>query len=182
MKTVRKLVLILLFIFALFTAFYAYLGGFHKLVAFEVVMWPHTVAYVDHIGDYKLIWEKMGDLYDVLIWEWISTDMGIGIYLDDPSVVEKTLLRSEGGVVVDKADVGKLKVDSIEYKIKKLEKTDYVVITFPFKNKLSYMVGMMRVYPVLWNYLVENKYAEGGPAIEMYDMTNSLIYYMVEVK
>ena len=41
---------------------------------------------------------------------------------------------------------------------------------------------MMRVYPELWAYLIENKYSEEGPAIEMYDMDNNLIYYMVEVK
>ncbi len=71
---------------------------------------------------------------------------------------------------------------SNNYKIKNLEKTDYAVITFPLKNKLSYMVWMIRVYPVLWEYLIENKYSEEWPAIEMYDMKNNLIYYMVEIK
>jgi len=182
MKIVRRLLLILLFIFALLTALYAYLGGFHKLVAFDVVMWPHTVAYVDHVGDYKLIWEKMDELYEVLIWEEIITDMGIGIYLDDPSSVAVDELRSEGGVVIDEDDISKLDINRNNYKIKNLEKTDYAVITFPFKNKLSYMVWMIRVYPVLWEYLIENKYSEEWPAIEMYDMKNNLIYYMVEIK
>ncbi len=182
MKIVYKLLLAILFVFALLTALYAYFGWFHKLVAFDVTMWPHTIAYVDHIGNYKLIWEKMEELYEVLLLEEISTDMGIGIYLDDPSSVAVDELRSECGVVIDEEDVNKLNLDSEKYKIKNLEKTSYAVITFPLKNKISYIVGMIRVYPVLWNYLVENKYSEDGPAIEMYDMANGLIYYMVEIK
>ncbi|OQY40703.1 MAG: hypothetical protein B6229_01035 [Spirochaetaceae bacterium 4572_7] len=66
--------------------------------------------------------------------------MGIGIYLDDPSSVAVDELRSEGGVVIDEDDISKLDINRNNYKIKNLEKTDYAVITFPFKNKLSYMV------------------------------------------
>ncbi len=182
MKILHKLLLSIVVIIWILLWFYAYLGWFHKLVAFEVVMWPHTVAYVEHVGDYKLIWDKMNDLYEVLIAEDISTTMGIGIYYDDPATVVKEELKSDGGVVIDEEDISKLDLNSDKYKIQNLEKTDYAVITFPFKSKLSYIVWMMRVYPELWAYLIENKYSEEGPAIEMYDIDNNLIYYMVEVK
>jgi len=181
----RKIYKLFLFVFILVWIliwFYAYIWWFHKLVAFEVVMWPHTIAYVDHTGDYKLIGDKMEELYAVLSWELISTDMGIWIYFDDPKLVAADKLRSEWWVVIDSEDLSKLDRHSNNYKIKILEKTDYAVITFPFRNKLSYIIGMMRVYPVLWDYLVENNYLEEWPAIEMYDMEHNLIYYMVEVK
>lgn len=173
---------IVIIVVVLLFGLFAYLGWLKDLVVFEVAMGPHTVAYIEHVWYYKILWGPMGNLYDVLSGQNINADMWIAIFYDDPSVVEKEELRSEGGVIVDKEDFQKLDLNSDKYKIQKLEKADYAIITFPFKNKLSYIVWMIRVYPELWSYLVENNYAENGPAIEMYDMENNLIYYMVEVK
>ncbi len=159
-----------------------YLWGFKNLVAFEVVMGPYTVAYVDHVGDYTSLWEPMQDLYDVLSGQNISSDMWIWIFYDDPSVVATGELRSEGGVIIEKEDFQKLDLNSEDYKVKNLDKTNYAVITFPLKNVVSYVVWAKRAYPILWKYLEDNGYSLEVVWMEMYDMQNKMIYYMAETK
>lgn len=182
MKFLKRLLSIVIIVVVLLFGLFAYLGWLKDLVVFEVAMGPHTVAYVEHVWDYKTLWGPMGDLYDVLSGQNINADMWIGIFYDDPSVVEKNKLRSEGGVVIDKEDFQKLDLNSIDYKVKNLDKAGYAVITFPLKNMLSYMVWAQRAYPVLWQYLEDNNYSLEVVGIEMYDMENKLIYYMAETK
>lgn len=182
MGLLKKLLYIVFIVVALLVWLFAYLGWFKNLVVFEAAMGPYTVAYIEHVWDYKTLWEPMEDLYDILSGQNINSDMWIGIFYDDPSVVAKEDLISEGGVIIDKTDFQKLDLNSSDYKVKNLDKAGYAVITFPLKNILSYMVWAHRAYPILWKYLEDNNYSLEVSGIEMYDMKNNLIYYMAETK
>lgn len=56
-----------------------------------------------------------------------------------------------------------------------------VVIEFPLKNSASYIVGMIKVYPVLKRYLQEKGYNIQVPISELYDMAAKKIFYVVEI-
>jgi hypothetical protein len=76
------------------------------------------------------------------------------VYYDDPANTSGTL-RSDVGSVISQKDLSKLNKKSSDYKLKVVEGGDKVVIEFPYKNALSYMVGPMKVYPVMNKYLIE---------------------------
>ncbi|MEI8091522.1 MAG: hypothetical protein WCG98_04790 [bacterium] len=56
-----------------------------------------------------------------------------------------------------------------------------VVVEFPYKNSFSYMVGPIRVYPVVNAYLKEKGYNTGVARTELYDVTAKKIYYIAEI-
>jgi hypothetical protein len=55
-----------------------------------------------------------------------------------------------------------------------------VVVEFPYKNELSYVIGPARAYPVIMKYAKENKLAM-KIAYEIYDTLEKKIYYIMEV-
>ena len=42
------------------------------------------------------------------------------------------------------------------------------------------MIGIMKVYPALNNYIKANGYSEEGPIMEIYDLPNNKIRYLKE--
>ena len=68
-----------------------------------------------------------------------------------------------------------------DYKIKTLAQGEYIVARFPFKGKMSVMIGIMKVYPAIDKYVKENGYSEKGPIAEIYDMPNKMIVYRKEI-
>jgi len=58
------------------------------------------------------------------------------------------------GAVIDTKDISKL-ASNKDIKITKIASGTKIVVEFPLKNSLSYMVGPMRVYPVIAKYMKE---------------------------
>jgi hypothetical protein len=158
-----------------------YLGGFDKIEIQEQIMGPYTIAYTEFVGDYNLVGPSMDKVYQTLSWVGVFSVTGVGIYYDDPSIVVKENLRSDVGAIVVGADITKVPQND-EIKIKNIGGKKSIVAEFPIKNGVSYMAGVIKVYPILKNYMIEKGYSNEVPVMELYDMIAKKIYYIIEIK
>jgi len=68
-----------------------------------------------------------------------------------------------------------------EIKITTLPAGNKIVVEFPLKNTISYIIGPMKVYPLIAKYIKEKGYANQVSMIELYDMVAKKIYYIAEI-
>lgn len=158
-----------------------YVGGFSKIEVKEQNMWPYTIAYTQFTGAYAKVWPSMTMVYDVLSGAGVTSSTGIGIYYDDPALVSWTELRSDVGAVIDLRDITKLNKKSA-IKLTTLSEKPSIVVEFPLKNNVSYMIGPMKVYPAIAKYMTEKGYTTWGAMIEIYDIAAKKIYYITSIK
>jgi hypothetical protein len=158
-----------------------YLGGFDKLEIQEQAIGPYTMAYVEFVGEYSKIGPSMDKVYMALSGVGILSYTGIGIYYDDPEVIAAENLRSDIGAIIDTNDIPKL--DNLnDIKVKTIPQKQSVLIAFPLKSSVSYMAGVIKVYPALKRYIQENGFNAQVPVIELYGMAAKQIYYIVEIQ
>lgn len=160
---------------------YAYYGGFKKISFHVETTGGETMVYESVIGDYSQTPKYTDKIYYALLNdEKIETTKGIGIFYDNPKNVAKEQLRSEVGCLLNNADSATLEQLSGQYKLKTLPVDDYIVTEFPMKGGLSFMVGILKVYPALNKYAQEHGYKD-SPITEIYDVPNKKITYRKEV-
>jgi preprotein translocase subunit SecF len=182
MKIMKTVLIILAILVVLIIAVYAYYGGFSK-ISFRIEnQGGETIVYENLTGDYMQS-AKVGNsiYYTLLNDEKIATTKGIGIYYDDPKKVAKEKLRSEHGCIIENVDSTTLARLAEKYQVKTLPQSEFVVTEFPFKGKLSVLLGLMKVYPALEKYYKEHGYIE-SPVTEIYDVPNKKIIYRQETK
>ena len=123
----------------------------------------------------------MNNLYNDLKDNYeLETTKGFGLYYDNPREVDKDKLRSIVGCIVEGKSVKDLKVVSEKYGVKEYPASQSVYTEFPFKGKMSILVGVFRVYPKLTAYIKEKGYAN-TPMMELYDQPNGKIEYISSV-
>ncbi|MCX6824941.1 MAG: hypothetical protein NTY80_01835 [candidate division SR1 bacterium] len=180
-KSLLKNLLILIAVFAILAFINRwYLGGFTKLIAQESNMGPYTMAYTGFVGEYGKVGPSMTKVYEVLSGAGIVSYTGAGIYYDDPVVISGALLRSDIGAIIDTQDAKKL-ANNKNVKITTIPAKNRIVVVFPLKNTFSYMIGPMKVYPVITKYMEERGYSHEVPMMELYDMVAKKIYYMADI-
>ncbi len=157
-----------------------YFGIIQEIQINEQEIGPFKVVYETHLGDYSEIGKVQDKIYDSLISDGINTTKGFGIYYDNPDKVKKENLRSEVGVIIESEDYSKVSTLKGKYNIKDIPRSKSIVATFPYRNKFSIMLGVFRVYPKLNDYIESKGYAE-SPVMEIYDLKNQKIYYIIEI-
>lgn len=125
----------------------------------------------------------MTKVYDALSGAKVVSLTGIGIYYDDPAIISGELLRSDVGSVINPKDAATVAKNlyATGVRINTLSAGTKVVITFPLRNSISYMIGPMKVYPVMTKYMKEKGYNLEVPRVEVYDMTAKKIYYIADI-
>ncbi|MDP4239191.1 MAG: hypothetical protein Q8904_06950, partial [Bacteroidota bacterium] len=103
-----------------------------------------------------------------------------GIYFDNPQKVEQSKLRSEVGCILENADTSKVFWLKARFNIKTYPVKRYITAEFPFKGRMSILIGILKIYPALTKYAKKNGYGETGPIMEIYDMPNNKILYRKE--
>ncbi|XP_048740320.2 testis-expressed protein 264 homolog [Ostrea edulis] len=132
-----------------------------------------VIAYMSYRGPYK----ECGPMFTQICGMVPQGYKILGIYYDDPNVVEAHKLRyivgailSEDGSEIDMAVQEKLTQNG--YKIAKLPAVSYAVNTsFPYRSALSILIAVWRVYPRMNNYVKERKLC-AHPYLEVYDGEN----------
>ncbi len=180
MSKVKIIILVSGIIFLGIVAFLGYMGIFSTHAAVERTTGPYTFAYEDFTGPYKDTGPVFDRVYKALEKEGIKTTRGLGIYFDDPREVPAEKLKSQCGSVIEKKDLGRVPGLEKKFKIKKIEKHDSIVVEFPIKNSLSYMIGPMKCYPVLMEYAREKGVKTGIP-FELYEMPENKILFIMEI-
>ena len=158
-----------------------YMGFFNKIEITEKEMGPYKVVFKEHIGDYKETGKIMDEIYYSLLNGGVETYKGFVICYDDPKVVEKDKLRSIAGSIIEEKDYDKIDQLKDKYSIKTIDKTRSITTEFPFKNKMSVIFSLMKVYPELNKY-IDSKGYKKGQVMEIYDIPNKKIIYLAEIK
>ncbi len=169
-------------ILALIAIVFIYHGGLLKVNCRIDTQGGETLVFKDMIGDYAKSGKLSDEVYYTLLNDYkIETYKGFGIYYDNPKEVEKSKLRSEIGCIVEKKDSTKLSQIKEELKIKTYPEKSYLVCEFPLKGKLSIIFGVMKVYPAIDKFVIENGYKKEGAVMEIYDVPNKKILYRKEI-
>jgi hypothetical protein len=156
-----------------------YLGVFTPISVEERTMGPYTLVYEEHIGSYNDVGFVFDKVYKNLLDDGIDTTLGMGLYYDDPKTTDESELRSEVGSLIDEVQAGV--IDYAKYNVKTIGIDEYVVVSMPFVNTLSYFIGVIRAYPVLTKYTAEHGYSSADYSIELY-MPDKTLYMFPIVK
>ncbi len=171
----------LLSIALIVTILLAYLGIFSTLKPVERTMGPYTFVYEDFIGPYMDTAHVFDNVYKNLEKEGLKTTRGLGIYYDDPSKIPDHKLRSKCGSIIEKEDLSAFNKIKDKFKVITIEDNKSIVIEFPIKNTLSYMMGPMKCYPALAEYVKEKGLTMKGNAYELYDMPAKKILFILPI-
>ena len=118
-------------------------GLFASVIITEKSTGPYLLVYKKHIGDYKNVGPVMDKLfYDLKDNHAITTTKGFGLYYDKPQDVAKEKLRSIVGCIVEGIPIEDLKTISSKYGIKEYSISKSVVAEFPYKGKMSIILGI----------------------------------------
>ncbi len=159
-----------------------YFGMFYDVKITEENKGPYYLVYKEHKGDYSKVGPVMDEIYyDLKNKRNIFSSKGFGLYYDNPRDVEKENLRSIVGCVVPLAKLEGLEGD---YKVAEFPASKAVISSFPYKGKLSFIMGVIKVYPLLSKYIEEKhsvKDKKEFAIMELYDMENSVTEFIAPV-
>lgn len=158
MKILKWIGIVIVVIVVIFVAFLFYMGYFDTLKVNEKEMGPYTYVYERFVGPYMDSGTIFMKIEKELKAIGISTDKAIGFYYDNPAKVAKEKLRSDCGIVLEDKDFVKIPELKKKFKVGTFQKKDCMVIEFPVKNMLSYMIGPMKCYNALFKYAKEKNY------------------------
>lgn len=181
MKMAKIALVVILAAIIFVVGFLAYMGFFLNIKVGEKSVGPYTYVYEHHIGDYSKTSKVFNKLYKELARDGIKAFNAIGIYYDNPSVVQKNSLRSDCGVVLESKDLAKLPKLLEKYKARTFPNRVYPVVEFPLRNNLSFIVGVYKVYPLLMKYVEEKGY-KMTTAVEIYDYKKKTISYVLTIE
>lgn len=163
-----------------------YQGVFYPIKLKEQFVGDYWVVYQENVGPYEKVGPVIEKICQDLKNDGIDTTLSFGIYYDNPKEVDKEKLKSEVGAILDEKYYGKIKNFQSKYNIKQLKKRHSLVADFPIKNKLSYILGPIKVYFAMEEYCKEKnidiKKVKDGFGLEIYDMKNKKITYILPVE
>ena len=170
-----------LFIIILAAAIYYGLFNSPKLV--EKNVGGETFVYQERFGDYQQSGPAMDTVYQELKNNFgLECPIGFGIYYDNPQEVAKENLRSDVGCVLSNESLDRLseiQTSSI-LKTKRIPVVKYITTEFPYRNKISFALGVLKIYPKFSKYLSEHNY-QSAPSMELYDIKGHRIEYRMAV-
>jgi len=170
----------------LLVVFLFYQGVFSSVKLEEKITGDYWVVYQGHIGPYEKVGPVMDKVIKSLKRDGVEVTSACGIYYDDPSKVKKEKLRSEVGAVLKPEYYGKIGELRSKYNLKQLRKRKSLVVEFPLRNFLSYIIGPLKAYPAMDKYCkaknIDIAAMENGYGLEIYDMKNRKITYIMPVE
>ena len=181
MKVVRVILYIVFAFILVSMVIFGYYGGFKKIRFEQEPAGGETLVYMEAKGDYA----GSGNIMDMVFYGLkdrygIEATRGFGIYYDNPVTTEPDQRRYEAGCVVEGLDSAQKAALEAEFKVRELPVQDCVVGAFPLKGKPSVIMGVIRVYPAMENYMKKNELIERfGPVMEIYDYRARKIFYRV---
>ena len=174
MKISKRIALIILILVTLMLSFLAYMGLFNKMTITEKQVGPYTIVYEDITGAYTKTGPVLDNLYKELKADGIEATEALGLYYDDPKNVPAEKLRCKVGIIITPEQEKQIDEKGLHYSMMTIDQTHSIVTTFPMRNKLSYMLGVLKAYPALSNAMNEKGY-QPTPSLEIYG-NNEITY------
>ncbi len=180
MKTLKKILLTAGALAVIIISFLLYMGFFASAKIEEKEEGGYIVVGMNFTGPYSKAGQYIGGVDTKLKALGIVSTKGFGIYYDDPKTTPPEKCRSFVGNILDKKKIAEIKdIQSHGLKIDSIPKAKSVVIEFPIKNMISFMIGPMKIYPVLTKYMKEKKY-KPVLSFEVYDNTEKKIIFVMQ--
>ncbi len=181
MKKVLIVLVVLIVVIAAAVLYYlSYIGAFTNVVVTEKEMGPLYFVYVPHTGDYAKVGPVMNGVINRLASEFdIKAGRGMGIYYSNPKTTKTADLKSDIGCLLEKSDESKADAIMKKMKMKIMFQKKYYTAEFPMKNNMSIIMGVMKTYPKLSEYMKVRGY-KPTPSIEIYEKDK--IIYAFEIK
>jgi len=153
-------------------------GAFTPVHPETTTIAPMWIAYNTHPGPYQLIGPVCDGVCTALNeGHGIATELGFGLYFDNPRKVAKAQLRSLGGCILPADKAEGLANRTLPFRVAQLPGGRAVVVRFPFRGRMSIMIGAMRVYPAMSRQFAQEGVPE-GPIMEIYDLAAGEIRYV----
>lgn len=154
-----------------FLYLFQYTGAFKSVTVAEDWRGPYTVVYLDHIGAYHKIVEKIEVVESWAHKNGLQCRLSFGQYFDDPRIVEEGRLTSRGGCLIDdKSETEKFeqlkKNLPPDFKTDVIPKTRAVVALFTGAAG----IGPLKVYPKAEDYISEHELQRKESVIEIYEI------------
>ncbi len=182
MKILKILGIFLLVIITGGALFLWYSGAFSTIEIEERDEGPFYVVGIERVGNYQESGIYMDSVYNKLIEIDVKTTKGFGIYWDNPNDVPPEECKSMVGCIVNEQDtVRKREIEKLNLVFQRVGVTKCVAVDYPYKNMVSMVFGIIRVYPKISEYLKENNLSP-TVSMEIYDEENEKITYLMEKK
>lgn len=181
-----KLIICIILAASLFLTILVILGihGLFSKVKVDIRMIGGEKAVLRAVkGDYKQCGTIMNEVYYSLLHNYgIETTLGFAVYFDNPKNTLKENLRFEAGCIIDSHYYERTAELEKEFLVKTIENKKYLTAEFPYKNQLSVLLGIIKVYPVLEKDAQKNGFKEDAPIMEIYDIPGKKIEYRKEIE
>lgn len=181
MKRSKTVTISLTIVFLVTVLFLGYMGFYRNIEPVERAEGGFFVVGLDIVGPYSKVGQHMKKINIELKELGISSSKQIGVYYDSPEI-DSNKCHSLVGVILETKEVIGLKEKDLKgFRIDSIPLRKALVIEFPLKNKLSYMLGPVKVYPAFSKYMKEEKYT-GVLSFEVYDGEKNKITYVMQYK
>ena len=181
MKTFKIILYVLVSLAIIIVMIYANYSGFSNVSFHVQKTGGETLLYREIAGPYSQTGDAIIKIkYNLKSKFNIEPSKDFGLFFDNPRKVEKNRLRSEVGCILENSDTSRVFWLKAKFNIRVFPVKEYITAEFPYKGKMSVMIGLMKVYPALMKYVKANDYAETGPIMEIYDLQDNKILYRKE--
>ncbi len=149
-----KILIGLAIILFLLTSYYIYLGGFALVKVEKQIKGPYYLVYQEMKGPYRNSGKVFEAVKSLLSEKKITPRAWAGLYFDPPAHVEESKLRTHAGALLEEKQLPEVQdlISSGKLKLRTIRSREYAVSEFPFKNQLSILIALFRVYPKLNEY------------------------------
>lgn len=170
--------ILLLFLFILTLAFMIYHRVFQLVIIRNEVFQAFGFLYQHNEGDYRQNITVLQELAKKVAKTGIKVVNPVSIYYDNPRKVKRSDLRSDVGFMIPENE-DLIHVDGLQYKTVCFDR--FLATSVPYKSRFSILIGAMKIYPVFRKELEKQDLPE-REMIEIYDMRNKLIVYLMPIK
>ena len=180
MKFIKITLVIISLILVLVIGFFWQMGYFESVQVQEKQEGGYLMAGIDVVGPYSDAGRHISKVDYKLKALGINSGNSIGIYYDDPKTTPKDKYHSFVGNIINVTDIDlleKIKLNGL--KIDSIPKKKALIIEFPIKNTMSYMIGPMKAYPIFTKYVLE-KNIKPTLTFEIYDMEANIITFVMQ--
>ena len=154
----KRVLIALLIVISLVFVYLSTQGLFQRVVVEQRVMPGYRVAGIQHKGPYEKIGETFNQIHKVADEQGVPVKM-IGVYFDNPNEVAPDSLRSMAGIIVSESDSVKLSALS-NMTFLSIPAGEAAVANFETGGMVSMIIGAMKSYPKLTEYVESNGIAE----------------------
>ena len=185
-------------IVALIFSVAAYYGGFKKIDLSIDVQGGELLIFKSKTGDYKNSGKVMDEIYESLIKDFDITSYkgfadtgdlclyyqmrcGNGPVFNSNGGCCFDMLRYDAGCIIGKQDSSTIIKLKERFEVAECPKKRYLIAEFPYKGKISVIMGVIKVYPAITKYLSNQGLPLNGSVMEIYDIPCKKIIYRKEL-